>query len=838
MKKTTFSLIGFLILFCLIGKAFAQMPAGYRLVTVPLPKGAVTVLGLCHQPDGTLAIVTWEGEVWEYQNETWTRFAENLMEPNGIHYDVKEDAYYVAQKPELTRLVDTDGDGKCDRYECITDAFGTSGQYHEYHFGPVVDSLGRKYASLNLASRGDFTVPDGKPQGKGGGNMSYNGAWRGWVYRSDRPGHFQPLASGFRSPCGIGLSPQDELFITDNQGDWVADCCLYYVQEGNFYGHPASLPGRPDFTKEKVSSLTAADFAKIRTLPAVWFPRDVIANTPGSPVWDTTGGKFGPFQNQIFIGDQRQSNYFRNDVEKVDGDYQGWCIDFLRGTDSGPVKMSFDPQGRLWSAQVGRGWFSVGGKRTALQYAEWDGKTIPFAIHSTTLTKTGFQVTFTQSIGKEITPLVKSWHYHYYSTYGSPPVDEKELKVTNYTLSKDRKTVSFDVPLTAGKIYALQFPEQQNTKAVALDFDTLYYTANKLRPAKEPRVGRNVGWNLAGSGWSRNDKRRPVPTVVKPLPAKECIMPAPKKATVLDAGQWSNPNWKIDKQGVMSRGKGKNSTKEAYGNARIHLEFRFEPSDDPEWTGQLYGNSGVFLMSGYELQVVNSYENPTFADGTCGSIYGQHPPRVNASRPPGEWQSYDILMKAPEFAKDGSVVEPLRVTIFHNGVLIHNDVWVYGEVGGPYKRHGKRPLMLQDHKGTEVTFRNPWILPDIDYDKSLDAFLSHFAAAPTALANVKPAIKPITILSSNMVRDMDKDGDMIITVKEFIDYRAVQFDPADKNKNQFLDVSEFPHPGAFKGGDKNKDGKLSREEHLNIFRGQFPNVDVNKDGIITAADKR
>ena len=150
-------------------------------------------------------------------------------------------------------------------------------------FGPVSDSLGRKYASLNLGARGEFTVPDGKPFGKGGGNMSYNAPWRGWVYRSDRDGHFQPLASGFRSPCGIGMSPKDELFITDNQGDWVADCPLYHVREGNFYGHPASLPARADYTKEKVLSQTASDFDKIRTKPAVWLVREEIANSPGSP---------------------------------------------------------------------------------------------------------------------------------------------------------------------------------------------------------------------------------------------------------------------------------------------------------------------------------------------------------------------------------------------------------------------------------------------------------------------------------------------------------------------------------------------------------------------------
>ena len=726
--KTIFSSL-FFLLFCSI--AFAQIPDGYKVETVPLPRGAVSVLGLCHKPDGTLAIATWEGEVWERKDGVWTKFAEDLMEPNGILYDPKEDSYYVGQKPELTRLVDTNQDGVCDRYETVTDQFGISGEYHEYHFGPVMDSLGRKYASLNLGARGEFTVPDGKPFGKGGGNMSYNAPWRGWVYRSDRKGHFQPLASGFRSPCGIGISPEDEIFITDNQGDWVADCTLYHVREGNFYGHPASLPARADYTKEKVLSQTSSDFEKIRTPPAVWLVREVIANSPGSPVWDTTGGKFGPFAGQMFLGDQRQSNYFRCGVEKVNGEYQGWCVDFLRGLESGPVKMSFDPLGRLWSAQVGRGWFSKGGKRTAIQYAEWDGKTIPFALHSTSLTKSGFSVNFTQRIGKKMTPVVKSWSYHYYSTYGSDPVDEKELEVTNYQLSQDRKTVTFDVPLETNRVYAIQFPGQLNTEAKPLDFNTIYYTVNHLRPAKEPKPGRNVGWSLAGSSWSRNDKARPLPPVVAPLPDAQCQVQIPANALALDANQWTNPNWKFDKDGAMPRGQGHNPTKKEFGDARIHLEFRFDPATESEYEGksQLYGNSGIFLMSAYELQVLNSFQNDTFADGSCGAVYGQHPPLVNASRAPGNWQSYDILYKAPVFETDGSLAKPMRLTVHHNGHLIHNDAWIYGEVGGPYKAHGKRPLMIQDHKGTGVSFRNLWIVPDVEYDKELYSFRRLFTAS-------------------------------------------------------------------------------------------------------------
>ena len=103
----------------------------------------------------------------------------------------------------------------------------------------------------------------------------------------------------------------------------------------------------------------------------------------------------------------------------------------------------------------------------------------------------------------------------------------------------------------------------------------------------------------------------------------------------------------------MPRGQGHNPTKQEFGDAQIHLEFRFDPATESEYEGksQLYGNSGIFLMSAYELQVLNSFQNDTFADGSCGSVYGQHPPLVNASRAPGNWQSYDILYKAPIFQK-------------------------------------------------------------------------------------------------------------------------------------------------------------------------------------------
>ncbi len=590
-----------LILFVIYTPLMAQgTPQGYSLETVDLPKGAVTVLGLCHKPDGTLAIATWEGEVWEYKNSTWSLFAQDLMEPNGIYYDKEEDAYYVAQKPELTRLIDNNKDGICDSYECVTDAFGISGEYHEYHYGPVADSQGRLYATLNLAAAGNqnFYLDDNKGPGKGG-DMRYSGAYRGWIYRSDRDGHFQPIASGLRSPAGLGVSPDDEVFVTDNQGDWVADSCMYHIEEGKFYLHPVSLLAKPEYTKEKLKAMTAADFAKIKTDPAIWFPREVISNSPGSPVWDTTGGKFGPFSGQIFITDQTQSNYFRCGTEKINGVMQGWCVDFIRGTKSGGVKLSWAPDGTLWSAQVGRGWRSRGGERTALQYAKWDGITMPFEIYEVNLTNTGFKVSFTEPIKEQYLPKITSWHYNYWSTYGSNKVHEKELPVTQLKISADKKSVTFNVPLEEGKVYALDFSNLQNNDNELLGSNTAYYTVNKTKTPTNSAINLldSYGFNMSNR-WQIKDG---------------VLSPSEKPGGIL-------------------------YTKESYTNFSLTLDYKTSEKC----------NSGIFfrtdpknpVQGGFEIQI----SSPGIYHGKhiVGSLYDAKEPIAQASKKDGEWNTFNL----------------------------------------------------------------------------------------------------------------------------------------------------------------------------------------------------
>ena len=200
---------------------------------------------------------------------------------------------------------------------------------------------------------------------------------------------------------------------------------------------------------------------------------------------------------------------------------------------------------------------------------------------------------------------------------------------------------------------------------------------------------------------------------------------APSDATILYNGHGlgafqkkdgSPAGWKIDADGAVTdiKGAGDLITKEAFGNCQLHIEFR-EPAEVKS-SGQGRGNSGVYLMGKYEIQVLDSYNNPTYSNGQAGAVYKQHIPLVNASRKPGEWQSYDIIFTAPLFKENGDVESPARVTVIHNGVLIQNNVTILGTTDWvmkpKYKKHAaKLPLMLQDHgdDGNPISYRNIWI---------------------------------------------------------------------------------------------------------------------------------
>ncbi len=228
--------------------------------------------------------------------------------------------------------------------------------------------------------------------------------------------------------------------------------------------------------------------------------------------------------------------------------------------------------------------------------------------------------------------------------------------------------------------------------------------------------------------WHIHDPARPQPRVVAPGGPEAPIAPAPADATVLlggggDASAWSMTNgapvtWEM-KDGVISSGKGMLRTKAEFADVQLHVEFA-TPSD-VKGESQGRGNSGVYLMGAFEIQVLDSYQNPTYADGSAASMYGQFPPLVNASRKPGVWQSYDIVFTAPRFKASGELDKPAVATVLHNGVVVHNATAFWGPTQhrriDPYKPTlTKGPILLQDH-GNPVRFRNIWVRELKGYDE-------------------------------------------------------------------------------------------------------------------------
>jgi glucose/arabinose dehydrogenase len=446
----------------------------FPVTTLEPPHDCVLeVGGLAFRPDGQLLVCTRRGEIWRVKDPAtrarFTRVAHGLHEPLGMHV-VTNDEIYVIQRPELSRLRDPNTTGTFTDFETVCDRFGVSGDYHEYSFGPARAKDGSFFVTLNV--------------GFGGGHQA-KVPYRGWCVRIDpKSGAMEPYAYGLRSPNGVNFSPDGDLFYADNQGEWVATNKLHHVQKGDFFGHQASLkwlpdsPFKADPAEVKSGMRYDADPAPKLSPPAVWFPYGRMGQSVTEPVWDTTGGKFGPFAGQCFLGDQTRASVMRVAMEKVDGVWQGACFPFRNGLQCGVNRLAFGPDGSLYAGQTNRGWGSIGGKPFGLQRIAYGG-TLPFEIHHITMTKTGFDVHFTKPIAEAPTVLVKSFTYLYHSTYGSPEIDTQS-ESTTATKTGDA-VVSVTVPtLRRGRVYDFGFGGAKATDGTPLLHPEAYYTVNRL----------------------------------------------------------------------------------------------------------------------------------------------------------------------------------------------------------------------------------------------------------------------------------------------------------------------------------------------------------------------
>lgn len=461
----------------------------YTVENIPLPEGLIAETGaIGFMPDGRFIACFHRGEIMTYNLNTkkWKLFAEGLHDPLGILI-VNNREILIMQRPELTRIRDTDGDGEADDYQTVTDDFGLSGNYHEFAFGPVADKQGNLYIALNLASNGAGIRNEirGKYDSLSRPGRMYSCVpYRGWIMKLTKDGKLHPYAVGFRSPNTLGFDAQGRLFVTDNQGDWLGTSKLFYVEEGKFYGHPAGLIWKEGFPRVVPITLPVARLDSMRTKESIQFPHGYFANSPTQPIWDNTNGKFGPFAGQMIVGDMDHKYGMRILIDEVGGALQGACIPMNFGSKMriGNNRLVFAPDGSLWVGQNDHGWAGARG----IQRISWKGKT-HLDIMAMKLTRRGFDLTFTLPLNEDAARDLanykfKRYYYEYHQAYGSKQFDVQEIPVKSVTLSADRKKVSVELAeMKAGYVYELRTGDLKTNDEKYLFNNLICYTLNKLR---------------------------------------------------------------------------------------------------------------------------------------------------------------------------------------------------------------------------------------------------------------------------------------------------------------------------------------------------------------------
>lgn len=479
------------------GAAHGQVPAQqtedrpaypYRIEQIPTPPGQVPESGgVDFLPDGRVVSVFHHGEVLIYDPGTkeWSVFATGLHDPLGV-VAISEREMIVGQRPEITRLVDEDGDGKADLFETISDEFGMSGNYSEFLHGPVMDADGSLYYSLNTASNNGPVRPlirgDYSPRGRIG-RMFSAVEYRGWIMKVTPDGKTIPWASGFRSPNGMTIDSAGNLFVTDNQGDWLGTSKLYHVQPHRWHGHPPSLAWEKGIHTIPLA-IPVPVLDRMRVKEIVQFPNGVLANSPTQPIFDYTGGKFGPFEGQMFVGEMNHPIIMRVMLEEVNHQLQGAVAPFIEGEPLrlGSNRLEFGPDGSLWVGHTDHGWLGDKG----VTRITWSGD-MPLDVLTMKLTEDGFDLTFTKPVDRQVAAQIATYDfqryfYEYSINYGSPQHDKQPVAVESVEVSADGKSVRLRLAeLVPGYIYEMNLKGMVGTDGVPMVNTRAYYTLNQLR---------------------------------------------------------------------------------------------------------------------------------------------------------------------------------------------------------------------------------------------------------------------------------------------------------------------------------------------------------------------
>lgn len=455
----------------------------YKMVEVPLPPELAVEAGSFEvMPDKKqLAIATRRGDIFlvdgifqKYPEPVFKKYASGLDEIFGMAY--RNDAFHITQQTEVTRITDTNNDGRADQFDTLSDRWGFR-HYHEFSFGSKPDPEGNIWVALCLSESYHSKAP-----------------FRGWCLKITPDGRSIPVCSGIRSPCGIGPNEHGVMFYVESQGPWNGSCSLKVLEPGGFMGHPVSFNsyelapemGQPPTVPNTPSRLEVERERVKELVPyAVVFPYKRMGRSISGFMVDRTGGKFGPFENQIFIGDFSLGVVMRATTEKVNGVWQGACYPFREGFDTGLLAVQFTPNGNLIAGGTNRGWPVRGPKAYAIQRLDWTGVT-PFEIKTITATVDGFKITFTKPVDPKIAGLATNYQlatftHIYRQGYGSPEVDQTTPVTTQAVVSEDRMTVDLKIDnRVQGHVHDFRLPAIRSSTGEKLVHADAYYTLNEI----------------------------------------------------------------------------------------------------------------------------------------------------------------------------------------------------------------------------------------------------------------------------------------------------------------------------------------------------------------------
>ena len=456
----------------------------YPIVNIPIPPGVpMRPGGMEMLPDGRLAVGTRRGDIYFVKGAfdsppkpEFQLFASGQDEIFSLAW--KDGAMTSTSWGEVTRITDIDGDGVADNYDTLTSNWGYA-EGHEFAFASKPDPSGNIWVALGLS-----------------GSYESHNLFRGWAVKVTPDGKMIPICSGLRSPGGVGANAEGAMFVIESQGPWNGCCSLKHIKEGGFLGHPASynwypyVPGMKAPANEPNSdSRMAVEKRRVPELvpPAVRFPYIKMGRSISGFRLDKTGGKFGPFANQLFLGDYTLSIILRATTEQINGVWQGACYPFREGLASGTMNVEFSPTGQLIAGgfTTNTQWPVRGTEPFALQRIDWTG-IVPFEIKEINIKKDGFLFHFTKPVDPVVAAVtdnytISTYTHIYHGGYGSPEVDQTTPRVTKAVVSPDGLSVMLSLDkITEDHIHDFDLAKITSPDGQHLLHNKAYYTVNEI----------------------------------------------------------------------------------------------------------------------------------------------------------------------------------------------------------------------------------------------------------------------------------------------------------------------------------------------------------------------